>query len=141
MDLFHHIDIDADPQAIYAAVATQRGLRAWWTADSDCDEKVGGKAEFGFGGRAMVFRMNIVAMEPGKRVVWECIGDQSEWEGTRLEWQVGEGLQTTNGLWLRHTGWKDNTLFSASCNSTWGDLMFNLKDYVEGKATSPKWAE
>ena len=48
-------------------------------------QEVGGKAEFGFDKRGMVFRMNIDKLEPSKRVVWSCQGDHPEWNGTVLE--------------------------------------------------------
>ena len=48
VNLKHQIRIEAAPETVYAAVATQAGLRGWWTADTKTDGKVGGKAEFGF---------------------------------------------------------------------------------------------
>jgi len=142
MDLYHHIDIEADADAIYKALTTKDGLRGWWTADSEADEKVGGKAAFGFYHRKMVFRMDIIELKPGKRVVWECTGDHPEWAGTRLEWDIGgESLMEGTGLSFRHLNWKERSLFCASCNSSWGDLMWRLKAYVEGKNPGPKWTE
>ena len=29
----------------------------------------------------------------------------------------------------------------ATCNSTWGELMYRLKDYVEGKNLAPHWRQ
>jgi hypothetical protein len=29
----------------------------------------------------------------------------------------------------------------ATCNSTWGELMYRLKDYAEGKNPGPLWLE
>ncbi len=141
MDLVFHVDIDASHEAIYRAVATEEGLKSWWTADTEADERQGGKAVFGFNGRGTVFRMNIVELSPGKRVVWECTGENDEWEGTRLEWEIDEGLITDRGLWLRHTGWRQPTMFSASCTSTWGALMYRLRDHVLGKKPGPMWTE
>jgi uncharacterized protein YndB with AHSA1/START domain len=47
-DIKHQISIQAAPEKVYAALATQTGLRGWWTADTKADEKTGGNAEFGF---------------------------------------------------------------------------------------------
>ncbi len=58
-DLKHQIPIDATPEKVYASIASQNGMQSWWTADTKMDEKVGGKAEFGFNKRQMVFRMKI----------------------------------------------------------------------------------
>jgi uncharacterized protein YndB with AHSA1/START domain len=42
-ELRHQIPINATPEKVYAALATQAGLRGWWTVDVAADEKVGGK--------------------------------------------------------------------------------------------------
>ena len=139
-EIKHQIPIKAAPAKVYAAIATQAGLRSWWTADSTADEKTGGKAEFGFDKRGMVFRMKIETLEPGKRVVLSCHGDHPEWDGTLLTWDVSP---ENDGTILRftHSQWKSVSDFCASCNSTWGELMFRLKDYAEGKNPGPHWKE
>ncbi|HLM97898.1 MAG TPA: SRPBCC domain-containing protein [Bryobacteraceae bacterium] len=139
-ELKHQIAIKANPDKVYAALATQIGLRGWWTADTTADERVGGKAEFGFDRRGMVFRMTIDRLEPGKGVVWSCHGDQPEWAGTVLTWDLSpEGGGTT--LRFTQSGWKTASEMYAMCNSTWGELMYRLKDYVEGRNPGPHWKE
>ena len=139
-ELKHQIDIKATPENVYPALATQAGLRGWWTADTTADEKVGGNAEFGFDRRGMVFRMTIDKLEPGKRVVWTCHGDQPEWNGTVLNWEfTPNGSHTT--VCFTQSGWKTASEMYAMCNSTWGELMYRLKDYVEGRTPGPHWKE
>ncbi|HEV3498998.1 MAG TPA: SRPBCC domain-containing protein [Bradyrhizobium sp.] len=139
-EIRHLISIEAPPQQVYAALATQAGLRSWWTADTTADDKAGGKAEFGFDKRGMTFRMTIEKLDPGRQVVWKCHGDNPEWVGTTLTWSIKpEG----GGSLLRFTqsGWKDMTDMVATCNSTWGELMYRLKGSVEGKNPGPHWRE
>ena len=139
-EIKHQIPITAAPEKVYAALVTQAGLRGWWTADTHTDGKVGGKAEFGFDNRAMVFRMRIEKLDPDKSVVWSCSGDHPEWKDTILTWHLtGEG----NGTILRftHSNWKSFSDFCAMCNTTWGELMYRLKDYVEGKNPGPHWTK
>src|SRR5574341_1457498 len=139
-EIKHQIDIKASPKRVYAALATQAGLRNWWTADSVAEEKVGGKAEFGFDKRSMVFRMKVEALESGKRVVWSCHGDHPEWNGTKLIWDISrEGGKTI--LRFTQSGWKSISDFCATCNTTWGELMYRLKNYLEGKNPGPHWLE
>src|SRR5579859_4707536 len=105
-EIRHQIPIKATPAKVYAALATQAGLREWWTADTRADEKVGGKAEFGFDKRGMVFRMNIDKLEPGERVFGGWHGDHPEWSGTVLTWEL---TPQDGGTTLRFTqsGWKE----------------------------------
>ncbi len=137
-ELKHQIAIKSTPEKVYAALTTEIGLRQWWTADVKAEDKVGGKAEFGFDQRATVFRMKIVKLNPGKEVIWSCQGDNREWAGTRLIWKIsGEGSVTV--VRFTHRGWKAVTELYAICNSSWGELMHRLRDYVEGKNPGPHW--
>lgn len=139
-EIKHQIPILATPDKVYAALTTQGGLRGWWTADVTIDGKVGGKAEFGFDKRQMVFRMKIEKLEPGRQVVWSCYGDHPEWAGTMLTWTMArEGDPTM--LRFTHSGWKSVSDFCATCNSSWGELMYRIKDYVEGRKPGPRWTE
>lgn len=138
--LKHQIPINAPPERVYAALATSAGLKGWWTADTKADEKVGGKAEFGFDKRGMVFRMTIDKLEPGKTVVWNCHGDHPEWEGTTLTWNIAREDSGTT-LRFTHSGWKSASDFCATCNSSWGELMHRLKAYAESGRTDPHWRE
>jgi uncharacterized protein YndB with AHSA1/START domain len=141
-DLKFTIPINADQDAVYAAVATQAGMRTWWTADTQMDEKVGGKAEFGFEKRGVVFRMTIERLDRGSCVAMRCHGDPPEWFGTTLRWDIARN-EDGSGTILRfeHGGWREVTDFCASCNAMWGNLMFRLKDSLEGKGRGPQWRE
>ena len=136
----HQITISASADKVYAALATQAGLRGWWTADTQADEKAGGKAEFGFDRHGSVFHMKIEELLPGKRVVWSCQGDHPEWNGTILTWTMTPEKKGTI-LRFAQSNWKEYSDFCAMCNSTWGELMYRLKDYVEGRNPGPHWKE
>jgi uncharacterized protein YndB with AHSA1/START domain len=139
-ELRHQIPINSTQDKVYAAIATQAGLRGWWTADAKADEKVGGKAEFGFEKRKFIFRMMIERLQPGKQVVWTCHGDHPEWDGTTLTWNIAREDGVTM-LRFTQSGWKSVTDFYAMCNSTWGELIYRIKDYVEGRNPGPHWKE
>ena len=139
-ELRHQIPIEAPAQRVYDAVGTQAGMRGWWTADTRMDEKPGGRAEFGFEQRQMIFRMTIEELEPGRRVVMRCSGDHPDWSGTTLTWEIA-AQDGGSVLRFTHGGWKSTGDYYASCNSTWGELMYRLKDYVEGRKPGPHWRE
>jgi uncharacterized protein YndB with AHSA1/START domain len=116
-EIEQQIPIKAAPDKVYAAITTPAGLRSWWTADTKAEEKVGGKAEFGFDKRGTVFRMKIEKLDPGKSVVWNCHGDHPEWVGTILTWELRpEGDGTT--LRFAQSQWKSVSEYCAMCNST-----------------------
>jgi uncharacterized protein YndB with AHSA1/START domain len=137
-EIRHLIPIEAPPSKVYAALATQAGLSAWWTADSVAEDKVGGKAEFGFEAKAVTFRMSIETLDPPRRVVWKCHGDNPEWNGTTLTWRI-EPKDGGSLLHFTQSGWREMTDNVAMCNSTWGELMYRLKGYAEGHNPGPHW--
>ena len=101
---------------------------------------VGGKAEFGFDKRGMVFRMAVDELKPNRGVRLKCSGDHPEWAGTTLEWKI-EPTPDGSVLHFSHRDWRELTDFAASCNSMWGNLMFRLKDYAETGKPNPQWTE
>jgi uncharacterized protein YndB with AHSA1/START domain len=140
VDLHHQVPISVSAAKVYAAVATTDGNRGWWTADSAVDTRVGGHAEFGFGHRGMVFRMQIDKLNVNEQVVMSCHGDHPEWNGTTLTWTIEKDGDAST-LRFTHSGWRSMTDFCASCNSMWGQLMYRLKGFVEGKHPGPQWTE
>ena len=69
-----------------------------------------------------------------------CHGDQPEWNGTTLRWDIIKADDATI-LKFVHSGWREVTDFCIGCNSMWGNLMFRLKDSVEGRGRGPQWQE
>jgi uncharacterized protein YndB with AHSA1/START domain len=139
-DLKHQIPINATPEKVYAALTTEKGLRGWWTADSKTEDRVGGKAEFGFDKRGTVFHMTIDNLQSPQLVVWSCSGDHLEWKGTTLTWNIAAESGITV-LRFTHANWRAATEYYAMCNSSWGELMYRLKDYVEGRKPGPHWKD
>jgi uncharacterized protein YndB with AHSA1/START domain len=137
-EMHHAIEIEAAPDRVYQALTTDGGLRSWWTADSRTDSNVGGSAEFGFVNRGTIFRMRIEELRPGARVVWSCLGDLDDWKGTRLTWTMSKTGDATT-LKFTHGNWRSDEGDFAFCNSTWGELMYRLKDAVEGRRPGPRW--
>jgi len=138
--LAHRVPIAAPASTVFAAVATEAGMRGWWTADTVMTPEAGGKAEFGFDRRGALFSMTVEAIDPDRSITLRVDGGQPEWEGTVLSFVVEP---TPEGAVLRfeHRGWRDVTDFCASCNSMWGNLMFRLKGFAETGRPQPQWTE
>ena len=72
--------------------------------------------------------------------MWRCHGAQPEWNGTVLTWDLTPDGKATTVRFV-HGQWKTFSDYCAMCNSTWGELMYRLKDYLEGKNPGPHWRE
>jgi uncharacterized protein YndB with AHSA1/START domain len=136
--LIFNIPVNAPPDKVFSAIATQTGMRGRWTRNSTKTPEVGGKAEFGFHNRAAVFRMTSDAFKPNQSVRMTCSGDHPERNGTTLDWTVVSTPEAST-LTFAHRGWREMTDSCASCNSMWGNLMFRLRAFVETGKPDSQW--
>lgn len=134
-EILHEIEIEARPDAVFRALTTEAGLMEWWTLDVEMTAVEGSVAVFGFYDRSTVFRMRIDELVQDRLVRWTCVGDVEEWTGTSLLFELAEDESGGTVVTFSHTGWKSATRFYRQCNTTWGALMYRLRDYCEGKNT------
>lgn len=136
-DMLHEITIAASAARVFAALTTSEGLRCWWTGDSTAVPRVGSEAVFGFGNRAVVFRMRVEELRPARRVAWTCLGEHEEWTGTRLAFDLTATADGGVDVHFCHSAWRSRAGAYPTCNTTWGHLMHFLKAYAEGQAATP----
>jgi uncharacterized protein YndB with AHSA1/START domain len=131
-DIVHCIQISASAEVVYQLVATAQGFTRWWAADVTESD---GSVELGFFNRQTLYRLKLQDQQPLQRAEWLCDTGQ-EWAGTRLVFTIEP---RPNGIQLRftHGGWKSETDYFISCNTTWGELMYRLKAEAEGKSPGP----
>jgi len=132
----HQVRIQASLEAVYRALTTEEGLRAWWIGDSVAEPRVGAVAEFRYGDNGPLLRMRISELVPESRVVWECLGEDEEWKGTRIVWQLKAAEGATDVV-LNHTDWVSNEGSFGTCNAIWGSSLYRLKGFTEGKSPDP----
>ncbi len=131
----HRIRIRAQPDAIYAAIATKPGLQAWFTPDIEGQVAQGETAVFHDKG-ADDFSWKFVAMEPEVSSRWECLEGPGAAAGTKVLFTLkGEGSTTI--VECDHDSLPEGDAAFKTCNTLWGILMGRLKDYSETGKSSP----
>src|SRR5260370_33570342 len=76
--LMHTVTIKGEPDEIYKAISTGKGLGSFWTRDSQAEPKVGSIAKFGLGGPKL--GLKVAELKPGKPVRWSRSGGFPGWE-------------------------------------------------------------
>ena len=89
----------------------------------------------GFFNRSTVYGLHAAEFDAPWRAHWLCQSGK-EWSGTRLLFDLAEQNGQTL-LKFAHAGWQAETDYFVSCNTTWGELMFRLKEAAEGKNPGP----
>lgn len=131
-DIHHSISISASAETVTSLVSTADGFRQWWAEDVEPESN--GTVSLGFFDRATVYRLRLIELG-SLRVRWRC-ETGSEWQQTDL---VFAFQPQASGLLLDfvHANWREATPYFTSCNTTWGGLMFRLKNAAEGRHPGP----
>ena len=131
-DIKHAIEISATPEKVYSLVSTASGLGQWWATDIT---QPGPTVDLGFFNRATVYRLRLLSERPPLHADWICeSGD--EWNGTHLTFDL-EATKSAALIRFAHAGWRTESPYFRSCNTTWGELMFRLKAAAEGRTRGP----
>ncbi|WP_185147904.1 SRPBCC domain-containing protein [Peribacillus simplex] len=128
----HQIMINATPEKVYDAITTTEGFKGWWTTDAKAEPQVGSTAEFGFYNRQAVFQMHIDQLVPGRLVEWTAQHDMPGWKDTKIRFELNSHENGATIVNFNHSGLESMEGPYAMINTTWGTLMYILKQYVEG---------
>ena len=91
--------------------------------------------DLGFFNRATIYRLRRQANEAPLHAAW--VGESGdEWGGTPIVFRL-EPKGSGTVLRFTHGGWRAESDYFLSCNTTWGELMFRLKSAAEGKSRGP----
>jgi uncharacterized protein YndB with AHSA1/START domain len=140
MDSLHEIPVAAPGTKVYQAWTTAEGLRAWWTADVSVPAAKGGEYVFRFDGGKVAFHFVVEEEVPGERALWRGVegpGMPDEWVGTKIDVRISAAGEGRTRLQFAHRGWRTAEGFYCVCNTTWGELMYRLRDWCEGHPRGP----
>ena len=134
-DILHKVGMKgASLDDVYKALATNEGLSAWWTRDTQGDSKVGAVIKFRFGNGG--FDMKVLELQPRKRVLWEVVEGPGEWVGTKISFDIKQ-----NDDWVvvvfKHADWKEPVDFMHHCSTKWAVFLLSLKSLLETGKGAP----
>jgi uncharacterized protein YndB with AHSA1/START domain len=144
MQIIHHVtDIDATLDAVWAAITTQAGLASWWTTKVTSPQaQVGTSIHFTFNGDFNPV-MQIVAMEPQRRLEWKCVGGHDYWADNTFAFELDEApdKRTRLRFWQYYTKEVSEDAYGIY-NFNWGYFINSLVDFCEtGTGTPAKVGE
>jgi hypothetical protein len=133
----HAISIGTAPTRIHPLISSAHGFAQWWAAGV-AEDRSTGIVELSFSKGDTAYRLEPVRDTPPDEVAWLCQNGK-EWQGTKLQFQWTFDQKNTL-LKVTHSGWSAETDYFVRCNTTWGALMFRLKEAAEGKGPGPFFA-
>jgi uncharacterized protein YndB with AHSA1/START domain len=136
----NHVTIAASLAAVYTALATEEGVRGWWTEDCDFD---GDLIALRFGPTHK--RLRIAQGTPHHELHWLCeaahigagkLSTHDEWVGTRMVFRLspeGEGTRVD----FEHIGLVPALECWEMCNNGWRYFLESLRQYVVAGTGTP----
>lgn len=132
----HEIKIDAGPEAVYEALSTLEGLRAWHTAEIEGSTELNSSFTIHATGKPL-FQWKVVEAIPSTKIRWECLKGPGDSPGTFADYQLTPIAGGKTLVVLQHSGWPDSEGNFRKCNTLWGELLHHLKKYVESNRPEP----
>ena len=133
-DIIHRVGIKAPLAQVYAALATVEGVAGWWTKETTGVSKPGETIDVRFltpqGKEIGGMTMDVLALEPNKKVHWRFKTGPAEWVGTDAIFDLREEGDYTIVL-FGHKNWREPVEFMAHCSMKWASFMLSLKELVE----------
>src|SRR5690606_33572088 len=123
--VYHRLLIKSPVETVFKALTSQEGLAGWWTPHSTATPELGSIARFRF--EPEYFKeMKVVALQPYRRVKWECVCGHDDWIGTKVSFDL-EPHAKGSILLFRHGGWQNYSQDFASCNFDWALFLRSLR--------------
>lgn len=134
-EIRHKVNINAEPEKVFAKLTTLDGLAGWWTPATAGNTDVGGRLTFAFGPDYSK-DMEVVKLVPDKLVSWRCIHATEEWINTNLEFELEkEGERTV--VYFSHSDWRDYTSMFSQCSYDWAMFLRSLRILCETERGLP----
>jgi predicted dithiol-disulfide oxidoreductase (DUF899 family)/uncharacterized protein YndB with AHSA1/START domain len=129
MKAIHHVvDIDAATATAWAALTEPQRLARWWSTEVDAPEpKVGARTHWTFAGDFNPV-METVTLEPGREVVWRCVGGHDPWADSTFRFTLvprGEGRCRLR-FWQDYAVELDDDAYGVY-NFNWGYYLESLR--------------
>ena len=123
---------DAPALAVYNSIATQVGIRGWWTECCVVGTEVGRRAAFVFPHGGFFAVMKITALKQSQLVEWRCLNCQHDektgltnlhdWEGTKISFRLKAIGRNQTQLMFTHHG-LGKLKSHGACASIWSFFL------------------
>jgi hypothetical protein len=129
-----HIAVQAPVDALFATVATLKGIRAWWegSVSGNADEQ--GELRFSLHDSDDYTQMRVDSVVFPTDVVWSVLEDSGyggEWIGTSILFHIDEDVDGSCMLTLHHQGLTPALDCFGDCSSGWDRHLQRIRDAAE----------
>jgi len=140
-DFVLELEFNVPAERLYTQIATDAGVRHWWTTACAMETKIGGTAQFHFEEDGFTPLMKIMRLDPNKCVEWKVINarhpdkfaykNPHDWEGKSIRFDVSELGAEKSKLKFTHEGLM-GVESGDFCSKAWRHFLgVSLREYFE----------
>ena len=93
-DILHEGAIFVPADKVFKALTEEAKIEGWWPPNAVTEAKVGSVVGAHFANDRFIVKMQVVALEPERKVEWSIQQGDPEWDGTQITWDISP---TTKG--------------------------------------------
>lgn len=134
--IFHLLAINANKEVIFDAISTPKGLNDWWTLKSSGIPKLNEVYNLNFTDEYNWYA-TISKLEKNKIIEFSIIDAKEEWLSTTFGFYLEEKNANVIHLHFYHKNWKSISIEFKTANYCWGQLLSQLKKYLETGEITP----
>jgi len=141
-DIHHQFPVFAPASEVFDAVASPKGLDAWWTLSSKGEPAEGHVYELFFG-EGYNWRGRVTECVPNKAFELEIFDSMPDWEGSRVRFELTEEVRepaepslsassaARTEVRFSHAGWQEEDDHYRISSFCWAMYLRLMKKYVE----------
>jgi uncharacterized protein YndB with AHSA1/START domain len=133
-DIAMQLTIDADAETVREAVATEAGVRSWFTADAKVGEGIGAEHALSFPGVPEPWRLRVT--ESTDRCL-ALVGQNGPWTGTTQTYEILDAPEGGVLLRFTHAGFPAQDDAYRNFTYGWATKFTALKAYAETGRPAP----
>jgi len=137
-NILMQFDIDADRAAVHDALASEAGIRSWWSSRTDGPSD--GQLRVSFPDVPQPFEFT-VSRDDSERVEWVTGGFPPWWAGTSIRWDLSDNPDRPGTrLLFSHRGYEPDNPVIPIVTPAWAQIGLRLKGYAETGEPQPFFA-
>ena len=121
--------IAAPPAQVFEAIATPRGLDAWWTLTCTGTPALGATYALGFGPEHQ-WTARVSVCEAGRVFEFTMERSDDDWRGSRVRFELA-GTEAGTTVRFTHEGWPERNAHFRLSAHCWALYLRLLRRYVE----------
>jgi uncharacterized protein YndB with AHSA1/START domain len=127
--IYHDFNIRAEQSAVFELLSTAAGLDHWWTQHCSGKSQLGSTFELSFG-EGYVWTALVTKLIPDQEFELTMIKADSDWEGTRIGFQIEQGPGSVI-IRFSHQGWPAENQHYRLSSYCWAMYLRLAKRFLE----------